>query len=358
MKSALGFVRRLYALCLYLFPKKYREEYREELQTVYDLSIEDAATKGGFELARVVLRELASLPMAIFLEHLRQSRISKMTGNFASRFDFVPGTRREIFAALAPFLLFGALPTLLGYLRVSEFVPLWLDILFVLVLWSFGLGLIVIGFIKRFPRWFMPYIGVPLPFFSVLLFSSGLFDKLWGVWWFRLPGFLSEFLQQGLLWLGQFFLIILLLVATRLLPKSRPFHQRLLKDWTLFAFIVYGTAPLGLVITLNEYKNEELFMFAALLFLAAGAWLYLRNHEPVKQFLALYAGLALSMLCAAMGKAVLVGSSFPSTLDSAWRGEFMSTLVTWLWLAMFMLIAPALNLLPKIETNVQSVPER
>lgn len=356
MNSDLRFAHHLYRFCLRLFPKNYREEYGDELQDVFRLSLDDARQLGNWETARVLVQEFSSLPRAALLEHLRERRRAKMIETSGSFFDFAPGTRRELLAALAPFLLFGALPTLLGYFRVSELVPLWLDILFVIVLWSFGLVLLVIGFLQHFPRWFMPYIGVPWPFFSVLLFISPLMSRLWGVWWFSLPGLLSEFLQQGLLWLGQFVLLMLLLVATWLFPKSRPFHQRLRKDWTLLAFIVYGTAPLSLVITFNEYKNEEPFMFLALLFLAAGGRWYLRNHEPGKRFLSLYVGLALSMLTAAVGKAVLVESSFPNLTAQVSKGEFMSTLVTWLWLAMFMMIAPALTLLPKKMLSLPSTP--
>lgn len=107
------FIRRFYGLLLNLYSEIYRKEFGEELQTVFESSLEEAATKGEFEVARLILRELISLPKAIILEHLREMRRSKMTEKFASRFDFVPGTRSEIWAALAPFLLFGALPTLL-----------------------------------------------------------------------------------------------------------------------------------------------------------------------------------------------------------------------------------------------------
>jgi hypothetical protein len=276
-----------------------------------------------------------------------------MTEKFASRFDSVLGMRSEIWAALAPFLLFGALPTLFGYFHVSDLVPLWLDIAFVIMLWSFGLSLILIGFAKRFPRWFMPYIGLPMPVVCLLLFNS-LIERWQGVWWYRLPWFLREFMQQGLLWVGLFLLVILLLVSTRLIPKSYPFHQRLREDWTLLAFIIYGTMPLALVFVLNEYKNEEPYLFLALLILAAGAWLYLRSDEPWNRFFCLQGAMWLSMLIAAIGKAVLVESSFPGVVDDSWQIEFMSTIVTWMWLAMIMLIPPALNLLPRPNSSAQA----
>ena len=95
LRCDMEFIRRVYGSFLSLFPRNYREEYGEELQIVFELSLEEAATKGGFELERLILRELVNLPKAIILEHLRQRRMSKMTGHFAPRFDFAPGTRRE-----------------------------------------------------------------------------------------------------------------------------------------------------------------------------------------------------------------------------------------------------------------------
>jgi hypothetical protein len=354
MSVDLQFLCRIYGLLLRLYPWRYREEYAEELQAVFRLSLEDALRSGKIEVLRVAFLELISLPRAILTEHLRERRRSKMTVHFASHLDFTPGSRRETWAALAPFLLFGALPTLLGYFRVAELVPLWLDIGFGVVLWLFGLSLILIGFVKHFPRWFMPYIGVPMPFFSLLLFNQ-LMEKWQGVWWYKLPWFLSAFIQEGLLWMGMGLLLVLMLVAARLVPKSQPFYQRLTTDWTLLSFILYGATPLALVFTLNEYRNEEPYMFLALLILAAGGWLYLRSDKSWNRFFCLQGGMWLSMLIAAIGKAVLVESSFPNVLDDSWQIEFMSTIITWLWLAVFMLSSSMLNWLPRTKDPARRV---
>ncbi len=101
---------------------------------------------GRAEVIVVFLRELAGLPKAIIYEYLRERRKMKMAGKFASRFDFEPGSRNETLAALAPFLLFGALPVLLTYLHSLGFVPLWFEIVFVIVFWLSGFSLLVIGF--------------------------------------------------------------------------------------------------------------------------------------------------------------------------------------------------------------------
>lgn len=355
MTKNLQFLRRFYGLLLFLYPRSYREEYGRELQAVFDLSVEDAATAGGFEVENLILREIIAFPGAVLHEYLRERRRTKMEKTFASHFDFAPGTRGEIWAALAPFLLFGALQTLLDYFNVSDLVPLWLVVVYAILFWSFGLGLIVIGFIKRFPRWFMPYIGVPMPFISLLLFTV-VIEKLQGVWWYRLPGLLSEFMQQGLLWMGMIFTLLLLLFAARSIPKSRPFYQRLREDWTLISFIAYGGAPLALWFTFDDYSYEEPFTFLALLILAVGGWLYLRNDEPLKRFYSLQGGLWLSMLVAAIAKVLLMRASFPYEGDAHWQTEFISTMVMCLWLAMIVSIPLAINVLPRPKPSAQIFP--
>ena len=352
MKLNLQFLRRFYGLFLTLYPPKYREDYGRELQSVFDLSLDEAVTKGGFEVEKLVLRELVSLPKAILYEHLRERRRSIVTGKFASRFNFAPGSWIESFVALAPFL-FGMVMVLLGYIGRYLIVPLWMQIAFVIFFWSLVLGLFLLGSAKGLPRWFLSYLGLPLPIVSLLLFNS-LMEKWGGVWWYRLPWLLSAFIQEGLFWMGLVLTMALLLVATILVPKFRPFYRRLREDWTLLSFLLYGTVPLALFITFNEYKNVEPFFFLSLLMLAIGGWFYLRNEAPWKRFWSLFIGLALSMLTAAVGKAVLYEESWPQAFYLGWKNEMVYTLVTWAWLALIMLIPPALNLLPRSKNSLQT----
>lgn len=67
-------MKRLYALLLYLFPRSYREEYGDELQAVFNLSLDDARNSESIEVVWVILRELIGLPRAILYEHLRKPK--------------------------------------------------------------------------------------------------------------------------------------------------------------------------------------------------------------------------------------------------------------------------------------------
>jgi hypothetical protein len=85
------FIRRVYSSFLSLFPKNYREEYSEELQAVFNLSLDDAMKIGSMEVAGVILRELIGLPTAILHEHLRKPRY----GSVAQASIFEQGNHME-----------------------------------------------------------------------------------------------------------------------------------------------------------------------------------------------------------------------------------------------------------------------
>jgi hypothetical protein len=231
---------------------------------------------------------------------------------------------------------------------------LWAQVAFVVLFWSAILGLFLLGSAKGLPRWFLPYFGGALLFVAILLFNI-LVDLRVDVWWHRLSGFLSGFNFGGFLWMGLILLVFLLLVISRLVPMFRPFHQRLRDDWTLLSFLLYGAAPLALWLTFDGYVNEEPFAILSLFMLTLGGWFYLRNNEPLKQFVSLHIGLALSMITVAVGKVILYFSPYWlwSRHDHALRWEVEDTLITWLWLAIIMLIPLVLKLFPRSKDRLK-----
>lgn len=345
-------MRRLYSLLLRLFPKAYREEYGDELQAVFDLSLDDAIRAGRFEVAFVALRELISLPQAIIYEHLRERRKTKMIGKFSSRFDFVPGSRREFFTALYPFILVGFIEPLMTVLMISSLLTprsALVNGIGIFIVVSLGI-LLLIGLAKGLPRWSLPYLGFALTILSVSIFSFlldvrslRLYDRL---------SPLGDIMFEGGWWLGLLVVMILLVAVTRTVSA----FQRFRNDWTLLCFIPYGGVPFALMLTFDAYTGDEPFMFFAFLILASGAWLYLHNKHEWKRFGALFGAMTLAMLIAAAGKAILLpAQDWLFHVDPAsWKTEAMYTIRTWIWLALIMLLTSALNLPSRSKSRLQT----
>jgi hypothetical protein len=350
-------VKRLYSLLLHLFPKAYRNEYDEELQVVFDLSLDDAMKSGVLEVVQVVLRELAGLPKAILFEHLRE-RSSKVTGKFVSRFDFPQGSRMEFWVVLLPFVLTYLLyrsMSLVLFLNISNLPFRMGDVIGLLFL-----GLIIVLFIAGLhmgaPRWFLPYLGFDLALIN--LFTHTLvFPPSWSGFAFlrQASRFIRGFARQGTVWIGVIVLVILLVLLAAIIPKFRPFYQRLRNDWTLLAFVIYGVAPLALMLTFDDYQGEGPYVMTGCLILVIGGWLYLRAQIPWKRYLILFVSLALSMAVAAVGKAIIYIYFWEGVRHFTWQSEMMSTITLWIWLALFMLTPFALKLLPSSDATPSTV---
>jgi len=135
------FIRKFHRLLLNLYPKWYQEEYRDELQMVFNLLLEDVAKQNGLEFARAVLQEFVSLPKAIIREHLRKPGYSLAAQasilEKASYMKTMPKIEREelgswkaTLASLLPlWLFFFAYTNISGsILEILEIIALYLII--------------------------------------------------------------------------------------------------------------------------------------------------------------------------------------------------------------------------------------
>jgi len=343
------FLRKFHRLLLNLYPKKYREEYSEELHTVFNLSLDDAM--GRVEEIEIFLRELAGLPKAILYEHMRERR-SKMTEKFASRFDFPQGSRSEFLAVLASFMIPMAVilfsNALINFFGVVPAKTFWLNVLFGVAFFGSFLGVFAVGLVAGAPRWFLPYLGFALSIIN--LFTHTLvFPPDWSGFSFLqyASRFVRGFVRQGTVWIGVIVFVILMVLFAALIPKFRPLYKRLKEDWTLLAFVIYGVVPLAIILTFDDYQGEGLYVLTANLILAIGGWFYLRAQIPWKRYMILFIGLALSMAIAAVGKAIIYKYFWEGVRHFTWQSEMMSTVTLWVWLALFMLTPLVLKLLPR-----------
>lgn len=344
MREGYPSIRRFYGLLLNLFPRNYRREFGEELQAVFALSLADAAKFGKVEIAKLLLRELVALPQGIFFEHLRERRKNEMAKKFASYVS-------ETIAVVLPFLVVLALFFPIGMIqgipaRVVEMIRLsLLGILLVMF---------VVGLTRGLPRWILPYMGFVLAIANLFI-TFEIIDPKWRGFSFSpfVSRFVRDFIQGGVYWVGIIILVLLSVLFAALIPAFRPFYRRLRNDWTLLAFILYGTAPFAILVTFDDYQHTGLYVFVSFLILALGGWLYLQNNVPWKKFMYLFIGLTLAMAVTTLGAAVLIEDSLYASF-STWQMAMGSTILTWIWLAIFMLLSPLINLLPQPHDTSQN----
>jgi len=346
-------VKRLYALLLNLFPRSYREEYGDELQAVFNLSLNDAMKLGRAEVVRVILRELIGLPKAVVLEHLRERRQAKMNKGFDPYLDFANGSWKEFLTALLPFFLTGGIMPLLNYLGRARIVSGMFGAVIVLPMLGLFIILLMVGAKKGMPRWSLPYLGFLLSILSLYLFSAIFGTPIYLLFRnLRDQSLLFiDILWDGIYWYGLLFAIFLLVTLSRVSPT----FQRFKNDWTLPCFVLYGAVPFALWITFDEYVGDEPYTLLAFLVLAGGAWVYLRSSNEGTRFGTLFIAMTLAMFIAAVGKVLLIPSqTWPITIDGGLaRSEFKHTISMWGWFALGMMIPLASRFLSRTGNSSQ-----
>jgi hypothetical protein len=349
MSGSPHFVVWLYEQALRLYPRAYRDEYGAEMAWVFEQAIKETAPRGSAALVKLMARELLALPEAIAQEHQRARSMQAMSDEkqaLRSR----GGSWSEVLAALAPFLLLGIVPSLLGLTPLSGRLGIVLGIAILSLLGGSVLVLGILGLVKGLPRWLLPYGGILLA--TVTATAMGLLIwKLKPPFWppkAREQWFVRHIAFQGVTWAGILILPPILVWASSLIPPLRPIYRRIRQDWTLVSFGLYGSALPALVISFDDYRRAEPYMLAAVILLAIGGWLYLRSQRPWQRMLSLFGGLTLSMAVGAAGRAILFGRAdydFP-VLYYTPQTEALSTAIMGAWIAIALLIPALLLFLP------------
>jgi hypothetical protein len=112
------------------------------------------------------------------------------------------------------------------------------------------------------------------------------------------------------------------------------------------------------VVTFDDYVNDEPYRVLTTLLLAAGGWAYLRSHHSWQRLFSLLLGVMLATGAAATGKAILYASSeWPGSRYFTWQTEAMSTIVQGVWMLLILTAPALLALLPKGGSLDQDAPD-
>ena len=355
----------LYTISLVFYPVSFRNEFRNEMLWVFSTSIQKAKKMGVLKLLSFFGREIRDWPGAIWREHQRaRNRVHMDPNNLAWR----PLNAKELLAGLTLFILPmfpSALKLILGYNNISNGIG---SILLLATL-GFVVIITIIGILKGFPRWSIPYLGVSIITIMML-------EVPWRIWelFYQDVQTLVQYstktlaariqyaaLLNGFFWLAPSVTLILLILVLRAWPRTRVLAQRIRQDWTLFSFMIYGGVVFRLELVFEEYAYDELWKIACRIFLVLGAWIYFKNADHRKRILALLAGVTLTYWIAAIGKWIVL----PRQSWSAWYGydhwtyrrfELGGTLAEWGWVLLFMLLPALVTRISRPE-QAASIPE-
>ena len=308
-------LQRLFDLLLRLYPRRFQEQFGEEMRSVFTGLIEQERPRGTMALLTVFLRELSTAPRSLagayrlnFLQGRRKA-VGWAEGPAAPLEPAGPepsgGGRRDlqqVILDLALFILLGGALLVHTYL-LPALPPGSIRTAFLVSSWAAAFlpfPIFLIGLAQGMPRWAYPSAGLLLGY----LFIAGLA--------FRILALIA------LLLLGALGLILVSAWAQRryrCLPQAvLRIWEGLAQDWGRISFGLYGLLPPAILLAFDDgfvnYRTP--YLGAAVLIMLAGAVGYSLSRRPALQAAALLAGIS-----GMAGMALLDRAFFGSGLETA-----------------------------------------
>lgn len=353
---------KIFKHMLLLYPTGFRSKFGDEMLEVFSEVISDTLKNGDRRLLNAYLHEFSIIPGTAFRERWEEHRSESSQGAlYRCRWEG-PLSRKELVLALSVFVA----PAVI---ILANFIPPSILALTGPLVLVFLCTMFFTGLIKGFPRWSLPYLGLVLSAFSFLFLFNQTIDLIspyniinrfqphaWG----ESERLLLQAFWAGMMWLSLFVFVFLAIAIAALWQRFRQFYWRLRWDWTQVSFILYSGSILGFILLFDEYSYQEPYLFASLLCLAAGAWLYLRSPKGWQRLFVLLAGITLAMFISAAGKWFIVPRQDWSIYFQRHPAEseiwFFAkrTLLEWGWLVVLLLAPGIMSLLPppkELETT-------
>lgn len=267
-----------YSKTLTLYPRKFRDEFAEEMQVVFRDTLNEAFKNGILELALVCLRELVELPFNIlkeFWHEIKRKEINMITSE-TTRSEMIDGKIESPWSALIgtiPFVLFG-IASMIGKSNIP-----FHSVYAFLVFYAIALAGLLIGITKHFPRWSYSYLGWSLVF-------AWWWSNM-GTYGLRIFGFRMDYWTWQI-WIPLLTTIGIALLWTRSLRPLQLLVRGIWQDWTLASFMMYTfVAWMGLLYDENHHPYLIAFMIGSTLAISIGAWFFLSRNQTQKRIIAL-----------------------------------------------------------------------
>ena len=336
-------LNRFYARLLRLYPRGYREDFADEMQEVFRLSVKDAAGRGHGQLLQLTLRELGALPLALLASYIRERRKVTMQKQLNRWFVHEAGSWQEVLLASLPFLMLCLFLGLFSFRQVEASLPslVGLILLGVITLTLALLG--IAGMLVKLPRWALPYAGVLVSGIAFLaLMLPGFPDWFFGRW--SAPWLLRMVTFEAV------YLVVLLVALTLIVWLARKnsltasFVEQVQKDWSLVSFAMYGGALILVMGMYEDVINAGPYLLLTTIPFFLGAWLYLRQQTIFGKMITLSLSVAVAMGIALVANGYLLGWTTAPVSEIGGlivSRSILSVVLSWL-LSEAMLFVPAL----------------
>jgi len=210
-----------------------------------------------------------------------------------------PASRAEIFAGVGLFLF-------LGLFLIFMDLPyqwVWIERNSALGSYIFALQVILpvtgycVGWIKGFPRWSYPYVGV-----SLLISLYRMNASTPGISFFGYEVFGRE-LWGWRSWIPLLIATVVALIISRSFRPVKRFFTNGWDDWTLFTFCMFGCMPMLVFLGFDEIDNLYTIYFTIGLnaVMILSAYVYMRGTRMWQRALALGVGIVIPVVVASLG---------------------------------------------------------
>ena len=321
------FVIDWYSRLLNLYPRRFRDEFAEEMLVVFRDALDDADKNDNYSLALICIRELVRLPFSVLREFWYESQGKEMI-MIPENASSSPATAGQVIMGTLPFFLFGIIIIMLE-LPIPLYNLDWFSslggflFLIFLILPAIGFG---IGWVQNFPRWSYPYAGMALIWAFYIQTASTPGIKLFGI---------SIFGRELWGWRAWIPLVAALIIALAVSRSFKPFIRfftNLWNDWTIPSYLMLGVLPLLVWAVFDEMDRLYTLSFMitfAILFVGM-VILYLRSQTTWQRVLTLTLGIIVIIFPAVWGSTsywIEHDGIYPSGVRTMWTRAITVTLI-------------------------------
>jgi hypothetical protein len=173
--------------------------------------------------------------------------------------------------------------------------------------------LFFIGWIKGFPRWSYPYLGIVL-LFSFLGMYEPTLDFLFGdgLWGWRT-------------WIALLIISVVALLVTRSFQPLKKFFMIIKEDWTHLTFGMYGCLPVYAMVSFDDLDRlyTLYFMVGLTVVMLSTVILYMRSSTQKQRIIILLIGTLLILAIGRIGPALNWLNSWTSYRDNIYQLIFL-----------------------------------